>query len=198
MGFTSFGISDGRTRHLAIRSRGALTPTPRSGSIPFIGTVSMTHDTGHFDRLIANALCLLMISYGVIVLMYSAIELEAPMMYIFLPAITSCGIAAAIRAAATHRPMWGDIRSGLLLGFVVYLSLFLSNVLFSKPLQSEYTVTEVGSGRGSSVYWRIDTPDRKGVQLFVHRPGATIDSNPKDVPLSLRRGWLGYYFGNRS
>ena len=158
----------------------------------------MERDLEYFERLIGNAVGLLIIPYGATVFIYSVIELEAPFLYILLPATIFCGVVAAIWAIAENQPIWGTFQSGVLLGIVVFLSLFLSNFLFSEPFRVEYSVTEVSKGRGSTVYWRVNTPDRKDVQLAVHIEGVSVNSNPKYVPLSLRRGWLGYYYGNKT
>ena len=158
----------------------------------------MGRDLGCFEKAICNALVLLIIPYAATVFIYSVIELEAPCLYILLPVIAICGVTAAIWSAAANQPVWKSIRTGILLGFVAFLSLFSSNFLFNEPFHGKYYVREVSEGRGSLVYWRVDMPDRKNVQLALNVAGVSVNSNPKDVTLSLRRGWLGYYYGNKS
>jgi len=139
-----------------------------------------------------------MVPYVVVIYTYSAIELKGPFLEVFLPISGVSAAAAAIRAALQRQSIFAAFKDGAALGLGASMLLFLSNFTFGARGGEEYIVREVSHGKGSAVNWLIDTPDRKNILLYVNIKGVNVSSNPNDVHLALHKGWLGYYFGNRT
>lgn len=88
------------------------------------------------------------------------------------------------------------MRIGLLLGFALSLSLFLSNFVFSERFEGGYLVKEVRQGKGIALNLVINTTERENVHLYAM--DIQLPPTSKDVKLSLYRGWLSYYYGKRT
>lgn len=150
------------------------------------------------EKIAGGIVLVLLVPYLAAAFHYSVVELEGPILNVFVPVILVLAFTSVLVGRAYKLPFLQSTRVGVLMGLIVSLSVFLSNLLVYELSDEEFTVKEVRIGKGSSVNWLVSTESREDVLLNLRIKGVTTSTPPSNVALQLNRGWLGYYFGNEA